>query len=74
LIKVDFYTIPPIVYFFLGIRNINRNTAHQMITLTKEERDYLDPKKAVQILKDGNKRFIENLKMNRNLLEQVNNT
>jgi carbonic anhydrase len=45
-----------------------------MITLTKEERDSLSPLKAVKILKDGNKRFIENLKMNRNLLEQVNNT
>jgi len=45
-----------------------------MITLTKEERDSLSPQKAIQILKDGNKRFIQNLKMNRNLLEQVNNT
>ncbi|MCH9753475.1 MAG: carbonic anhydrase [Alphaproteobacteria bacterium] len=45
-----------------------------MITLTKEERDSLSPEKAIQILKDGNKRFIENLKVNRNLLEQVNNT
>ncbi|MFT6332963.1 MAG: carbonic anhydrase [Lentimonas sp.] len=45
-----------------------------MLTLTKEERDSLSPSKAIQILKSGNKRFIENLKMNRNLLEQVNNT
>ena len=45
-----------------------------MITLTKEERNSLSPKKAIQILKDGNKRFIENLKMNRNLLQQVNET
>ncbi|MFT4718523.1 MAG: carbonic anhydrase [Rickettsiales bacterium] len=45
-----------------------------MITLTKEERDSISPEKAKQILKDGNRRFIKNLKMNRNLLEQVNNT
>jgi carbonic anhydrase len=45
-----------------------------MVTLTKEERDLLSPEKAINILKDGNKRFIKNLKMNRNLLEQVNNT
>lgn len=45
-----------------------------MITLTKEERNSLSPKKAIEILKDGNKRFIKNLKVNRNLLEQVNNT
>jgi carbonic anhydrase len=45
-----------------------------MITLTKKERDSLSPEKTIQILKEGNKRFIENLKMNRNLLEQMNNT
>ena len=45
-----------------------------MITLTKEERNSLSPQKAIEILKNGNKRFIKNLKMNRNLLEQVNNT
>lgn len=45
-----------------------------MVSFTKEERDSLGPEKVVQILKDGNKRFIENLKVNRNLLEQMNNT
>lgn len=45
-----------------------------MVSLTKEDRDSLHPQKAIQILKDGNKRFVENLKVNRDLLEQVNNT
>lgn len=45
-----------------------------MTTLTKEDRDSISPKKATQILKDGNRRFIKNLKKNRNLLEQVNHT
>ena len=45
-----------------------------MTTLTKEDRDSISPKKAMQILKDGNRRFIKNLKKNRNLLEQVNHT
>ncbi len=45
-----------------------------MKTLTKEERDNLTPEKTIEILKNGNKRFVENLKMNRNLLEQVNST
>ena len=34
----------------------------------------ITPLMAIQILKDGNKRFMNNLKANRNLLEQVNDT
>ena len=45
-----------------------------MYTLTKEIRDALTPQKAVQILKDGNARFVNNLKINRNLFTQVNET
>lgn len=41
---------------------------------TKETRDKLTPRMALQILKEGNDRFIKNLKTNRNLLEQVNAT
>jgi carbonic anhydrase len=45
-----------------------------MRTLTKELRDKLTPLEAIEILKKGNKRFVENLKINRNLLQQVNET
>lgn len=45
-----------------------------MITLTKEIRDSLTPQTALQLLKDGNMRFVNNLKVNRNLLQQVNET
>ncbi len=45
-----------------------------MLTLTKEIRDSLTPAKAVRLLKDGNKRFVSNLNINRNLLRQVNET
>lgn len=40
---------------------------------TKETLETLTPFKALEFLKDGNKRFINNLKVNRDLLEQVNN-
>ncbi len=40
----------------------------------KEVLENLTPKKALDILKDGNNRFINNLRINRNLLEQVNDT
>ncbi len=41
---------------------------------TRETRDKLTPRHALEILKEGNDRFIKNLKTNRNLLEQVNAT
>ncbi|MEX2232014.1 MAG: carbonic anhydrase family protein [Cyclobacteriaceae bacterium] len=45
-----------------------------MRTLTKELRDKITPIEAIEILKKGNERFVNNLKMNRNLLQQVNET
>jgi len=45
-----------------------------MIELTKDQRDSLTPSKAVEILKGGNARFVNNLKSNRDLLQQVNQT
>ena len=41
---------------------------------TKETQATMTPKKALDFLKEGNKRFQNNLKINRNLLEQVNDT
>ena len=45
-----------------------------MVTLTKEMRNALTPDNALQMLKDGNHRFVTNLKRNHNLLQQVNDT
>ena len=45
-----------------------------MKTLNKELQAQINPRKALEILKEGNKRFINNLKAHRNLLEQVNET
>ena len=41
---------------------------------TKETQDTMTPAKALKFLKEGNSRFQNNLKANRNLLEQVNDT
>lgn len=41
---------------------------------TKETQSTMTPEKALQFLKIGNQRFQDNLKANRNLLEQVNDT
>lgn len=41
---------------------------------TAETQSSVTPDKALQFLKEGNQRFLNNLKLNRNLLEQVNDT
>ena len=45
-----------------------------MKTLNKELQSAITPRKALEILKDGNNRFVNNLKAHRDLLEQVNDT
>ena len=45
-----------------------------MKTLTKELQAAITPEMALKLLKDGNHRFMNNLKANRNLLEQANET
>lgn len=45
-----------------------------MKTLTKEMQTAITPTMALNLLKDGNKRFVNNLKINRNLLQQANET
>lgn len=45
-----------------------------MRTLTKEAQQLLTPTDAINLLKEGNQRFVNNLKINRNLLQQVNET
>lgn len=45
-----------------------------MRTLTKEMQAAITPAMALDLLKEGNKRFVNNLKMNRNLLQQANET
>jgi len=41
---------------------------------TRETQATMTPEKALQFLEEGNQRFVNNLKANRNLLEQVNDT
>lgn len=41
---------------------------------TKESQDKITPLQAVEYLKEGNKRFLNNLKLDRNHLKQVNQT
>jgi len=45
-----------------------------MKTLTKEMQEAITPHMALDLLKEGNKRFVNNLKVNRNLLQQANET
>ncbi|HMS64359.1 MAG TPA: carbonic anhydrase family protein [Ignavibacteria bacterium] len=45
-----------------------------MRTHTKETQEILTPELALEILKEGNERFVNNIKSHRNLLQQVNET
>lgn len=45
-----------------------------MKTISKEMQESLIPTQALTLLKEGNSRFINNLKFNRNLLQQANET
>lgn len=45
-----------------------------MRTHTRESQQLLTPREALEYLKEGNARFCANLKANRNLLQQVNDT
>lgn len=45
-----------------------------MKTLTEEIQKTMTPTIALELLKDANKRFVNNLKANRNLLQQSNQT
>ncbi len=45
-----------------------------MKTLTQQMQAAITPSMALDLLKEGNKRFVSNLKVNRNLLQQANET
>jgi carbonic anhydrase len=45
-----------------------------MKTVTKEMQNSISPSMALDLLKEGNRRFVNNLKINRNLLQQANET
>lgn len=45
-----------------------------MRTVTKEFLENMTPRQAFELLEEGNKRFVNNLKINRNLLQQMNET
>lgn len=53
---------------------MNLELDNSMRTHTKETQDKLTPELALEILKEGNERFVNNIKAHRNLLEQVNET
>ena len=45
-----------------------------MKTIGKVEQQSITPEKAIELLRNGNARFVQNLRYNRNLLQQVNET
>lgn len=52
----------------------NNQPDESMYTHTKETQATMTPARALELLREGNERFRNNLKTNRNLLQQVNET
>jgi carbonic anhydrase len=52
----------------------NQKFNRKMKTLNKELQSQITPRRALEILQEGNDRFVKNLKANRNLLQQANET
>jgi carbonic anhydrase len=63
-----------LVKILLEVDTRVRRKEVMMRTLTKELQKKITPQNALEILKIGNRRFVDNLKVNRNLLQQVNET
>jgi carbonic anhydrase len=64
-------------FFFFNLKHniaLANMRAKSMRTHTKETQDILTPELALEILKEGNARFVNNINAHRNLLEQVNET
>ena len=59
-----------------GFKIVNefKRIVSKMRTQTKQTQTMMTPELALGVLKTGNKRFVENLRAHRNLLEQVNET
>lgn len=55
-------------------KTLSESITTDMHTLTKETQAKITPQIALKLLRDGNERFVNNLKINRNLLQQVNET
>jgi carbonic anhydrase len=62
------------LFSFLELLSNQDDYICMMKTLTKAMQDAISPAMALNLLQDGNKRFVNNLKVNRNLLQQVNET
>lgn len=55
-------------------RSVSNSRMNIVRILSREDQQLLTPEMALQLLKDGNDRFVNNLKFHRNLLQQVNET
>src|SRR4029078_9720417 len=56
------------------INTLTPTETNGMRTHTKDTQDSLTPEHALDMLKEGNARFVSNIKTHRNLLQQVNET
>lgn len=72
--KINIHKTSNLFNFTVQNKIAYSNKIKYMHTHSKESQDSLTPDTALEILKEGNERFVNNLKANRNLLQQVNDT
>lgn len=74
----DFKKEAPLKKIQLTLQNVRGfgvlKPVENVSTHTRETQQALTPKQVLQILKEGNANFVNNLETNRNFLEQVNDT
>ncbi len=63
-----------VVICFLSVSNVNLLSQDKAVTQTKESQSKITPADALQLMKDGNTRFLDNKMFQRNQQEQVHAT
>lgn len=62
------------LFCFISSSNVYLLSQDKALTQTKESQSKLSPADALQMMKDGNKRFLDDKMFHRNLMEQVHAT
>ncbi len=71
MLSLLFISAPIFAQSKVSKSNAKKSTGTEQITMTKDKQQALTPQEALQMLKDGNKRFVSGKTLDRNLLEQT---
>lgn len=72
--KTSGYLISATMGSSLALSTLKAHAAQSAVTQNKQTQDAINPQKALQMLKDGNARFVQGKMLKRNLMQQVKAT